>query len=303
MQQSLFAFKGFVTLDAKAAIEQRRQRLDAYRDSRPSLPRETAEEIRSKKEIRDRSRAKDRKRKERDLKKRKEISQGLRDGTTGKKIHRATELGTDGATSNSTTSAALSRVGYSKNWSSRNGTRKGSIEKPPKHTNWYHPFLWKRIDAAARRTHFASSALVHILQLEDSDLFKTLWPSTVDKWIDKESKKRGWKSKTLKHVEKNTIAHQRGRSTSSDRLELIGSELEPESSSDSDSSEEMSEEAEGETSGEMGEMSEGSGEKEDGGVSEREGEEVYGDVDEEKGGSTGNIVVAQDKMSISHLLN
>ena len=66
-------------------------------------------------------------------------------------------------------------------------------------------------------------------------------------------------------------------------------ELEPELSSDSDSSEEMGEEPEEETSGEMGEMIEGLS------------EEVYGQLDEQMGGPTG--VVAQEKTSIIHLLN
>ena len=114
---------------------------------------------------------------------------------------------------NSTTVAAFSRIGFSKNWkSSRNDIRKGSIEKSHKHTNWYHLFLWKRIDAAARRTHFASSTLVHILRQEDSNLFKTLWPSTVDKWIDKESKKREWNSNTLKHIKDSTVTQEHRRS-------------------------------------------------------------------------------------------
>lgn len=103
--------------------------------------------------------------------------------TTGKKIQRGLELGMNTAISTSTVgSAAFSRTGYSRNWKvHRNGTRKGSVEKPHRNTNWYHPFLWKRIDAAARRTHFALSALVQVLKLEDSVLFKSLWPSTVDK--------------------------------------------------------------------------------------------------------------------------
>ena len=46
MQSSLFAFKGFVTLDTQAALEQR-QRLDADQNSDPFLPQKTAEEVRS----------------------------------------------------------------------------------------------------------------------------------------------------------------------------------------------------------------------------------------------------------------
>ncbi|MCJ1471218.1 hypothetical protein MMC07_009866 [Pseudocyphellaria aurata] len=341
-QQRLDAYRdsgsfGVFPLDAKAATEQRQQRLDAYRDSGPSLPQETAEETRScRSKSRDRSRAKARKRKERDLKRQEEISQGLRDGTTGKIILGATRLGTDGDAliekphkslekKNRDRSQAKARKRKERDLKKqeeisqglrdgttgkkiRGTTRLGTdgatlIEKPHKPTNWYHPFLWGKIDAAARRTHFAASALVHILKSEDSDLFKSLWPSTVSHWIDKESKKRGWNSKTLRRVENNTVTHQRGRSPLSDRSELIASELEPELSSDSDSSEEMSKEPEKETSGEMGEMSEGSGEKENRGVSEREDEEVYEEVDEQMGGSTGNIVVAHEKMSISHLLN
>ena len=61
-------------------------------------------------------------------------------------------------------------------------------------------------------------------------------------------------------------------------------ELEPELSSDSDSSEKMSEEPEEETSGEMGKMS------------ERSGEEIYGEVDKRMGEPTG--LVAQEKRSI-----
>lgn len=50
------------------------------------------------------------------------------------------------------------------------------------------------------------------LNLEDSVLFDSLWPSTADKWIDKEFKKRGWNPKTVKHAEFSKATHQRGRS-------------------------------------------------------------------------------------------
>lgn len=46
MQKSIFAFHGFAKLDAEAAVQQR-QRLDAFKDPKASIQKETAEELQS----------------------------------------------------------------------------------------------------------------------------------------------------------------------------------------------------------------------------------------------------------------
>lgn len=156
---------------------------------------------------RDRLQAKDRKRKERALKKQREIGEGIRDVTTGKKIGKALEPAN--VATSSTEVATLSRIGHSGDWKlSRNGTRGGSIQKPHVRTNWYHPLLWRRIDAAAWRVQFSPSAIVQYLQREDPILFKRLWPGTVCHWIEGQQ----WNAATIRNAERGKAPVQRGRS-------------------------------------------------------------------------------------------
>lgn len=46
--------------------------------------------------------------------------------------------------------AAFSQIRHSRDWKKeKNGKHNGSIQKVHVRTNWYHPFLWSRINAAA----------------------------------------------------------------------------------------------------------------------------------------------------------
>ena len=72
------------------------------------------------------------------------------------------------------------------------------MQQTHRRTNWYHPFLWASIDAAAKKANWSSHHIVNILQREQPRLFKNLHRGTVYRWLSKTGK--GWSDRTLKNV-------------------------------------------------------------------------------------------------------
>jgi hypothetical protein len=69
-----------------------------------------------------------------------------------------------------------------------NGQRSGAKQSRSKRTNWYHPFLWPAIDAAACKTHWSPTDIAKDLKLLNPALYKTINKGTISKWIDGETK-------------------------------------------------------------------------------------------------------------------
>jgi|SRR5215472_10660085 len=81
---------------------------------------------------------------------------------------------------------------------SRNGKQGGAIQQSHRQTNWYHPFLWTSIDAAAKKADWSSHQIVKTLQREQPTLFKNLNRGTVHRWLSKTGK--GWTDCMLANV-------------------------------------------------------------------------------------------------------
>lgn len=76
-------------------------------------------------------------------------------------------------------------------------------------TNWYHPFLWHHISSAARKANFSAFFIVKLLQRDHPELFKRLYPGTVQNWLSKHGKR--WSTKTLQNVERRHALSGSGR--------------------------------------------------------------------------------------------
>ena len=88
------------------------------------------------------------------------------------------------------------------NWKSgRNGKRGGAKQSQHKRTNWYHPFLWTYIDNAARKVGWSAHSITNRLICDQPKLFGHITKGTVQKWIDKDTK-RGWSAATKKNIER-----------------------------------------------------------------------------------------------------
>jgi hypothetical protein len=106
--------------------------------------------------------------------------------------------------------AALSRPGGLAWKSARNGSKKGT--KPQQRhsrTNWYHPFLWRRIEAAVVRSTFSAHRAVLALKSEDPVIFAHLRKGTVQRWIVAGEKR--WTPRTLLNIERRHALSGTGR--------------------------------------------------------------------------------------------
>jgi hypothetical protein len=89
---------------------------------------------------------------------------------------------------------------YGSGWKlKRNGQRGGTKQSRSKRTNWYHPFLWTAIDAAARKAHWSPTETTKALKRLNPTLYRTIGKGTISKWIDSETK-REWSAATKKNV-------------------------------------------------------------------------------------------------------
>ena len=96
--------------------------------------------------------------------------------------------------------AELSRP--NSNWKSeRNGKQGGAKQSQHKRTNWYHPFLWAYIDDVARKVDWSAQSIANRLIRDQPKLFRRITKGTVQKWIDKDTK-RGWSTATKTNVER-----------------------------------------------------------------------------------------------------
>ena len=94
--------------------------------------------------------------------------------------------------------AAISRPDGVKWKKERNGRHKGTIEDRHSRTNWYHPFLWASINAAAKKAHWSPAGIVKMLNRDQPALFKHLNRGTVHRWLSKSG--NGWSDQTLANV-------------------------------------------------------------------------------------------------------
>jgi hypothetical protein len=86
--------------------------------------------------------------------------------------------------------------------SERNGLRGGTKQSRHKRTNWYHPILWTHIDAAARKVGWSAQSIANRLTRDQPKLFTRITKGTIQKWIDKDTK-RGWSAATRKNIERH----------------------------------------------------------------------------------------------------
>jgi hypothetical protein len=80
-----------------------------------------------------------------------------------------------------------------------NRTHSGIKQNRHQCTNWYYLFLWIHIDTAARKSGWSAQATVNQLTCDHPKLFTHINKGTIQKWIDKETK-RGWSAATKKNV-------------------------------------------------------------------------------------------------------
>ncbi|KAJ6625285.1 hypothetical protein B0H10DRAFT_1676070, partial [Mycena sp. CBHHK59/15] len=91
----------------------------------------------------------------------------------------------------------------------RTGKKNRVIQKHHQRVNWYHPFLWARINIIAPQVGWSPSIIVKVLQHENLQLYNRLNKGTVQKWIFK-SKKR-WSTRTKENVARRHALSGTGR--------------------------------------------------------------------------------------------
>jgi hypothetical protein len=71
-------------------------------------------------------------------------------------------------------------------------------------TNWLGLRHFPAIDAAARRARFSAVEIVKILRKQPGGdkLYRSLYPGTVQKWIDLSGEAKDWKKEVKERVEK-----------------------------------------------------------------------------------------------------
>ncbi|KAF9233034.1 hypothetical protein BU15DRAFT_66934 [Melanogaster broomeanus] len=77
----------------------------------------------------------------------------------------------------------------------------GTRQERHSRTNWFHPFLWVHIDTIAPKVSWSASEIAKRLARSEPKLFSHLNKGTVQRWIDKDSK-REWSPITKQNVER-----------------------------------------------------------------------------------------------------
>lgn len=75
--------------------------------------------------------------------------------------------------------------------------------------NWFHPFLWARIDKMAKWLHFDYKLIPKLLEKENEALYARLHPSTVFRWLA--PCKTKWSNKTLESIKQKRAECGKGR--------------------------------------------------------------------------------------------
>lgn len=86
------------------------------------------------------------------------------------------------------------------------GRKRQKTQEKSERTNWFSPFLWVHIEAAAVRAGkpWRPSEILRQARLMHPTLFESLTEQVIGRWIDPDAKKRGvsqWKDSVLDHVE------------------------------------------------------------------------------------------------------
>ncbi|KAF7793930.1 hypothetical protein EIP86_005052 [Pleurotus ostreatoroseus] len=106
--------------------------------------------------------------------------------------------------------AEISRPGGLKWKAERNGVHKGVVQGKHKRVNWFHPFLWTRINDLMPRVGWSTAMLVKVLQREQPELYSRLNKGTVHHWISTHNRKR-WSKSTLRKVKNRAALAASGR--------------------------------------------------------------------------------------------
>lgn len=101
------------------------------------------------------------------------------------------------------------------------GRKRQKMQETSERTNWFSPFLWAHIEAAAVRAGkpWRPREILREAQLMHPTLFESLTEQVVGRWIDSDAKKRGvsrWKDSVLAHIKKGNSP--RGESTQTGAL-------------------------------------------------------------------------------------
>jgi hypothetical protein len=85
----------------------------------------------------------------------------------------------------------------------RVGKRRGAVAKRAKNMNWFHPFIWRHIAAAARKYNFSAAAMARSLKIDDPELFLSLHKGTIQRWLRKDTDgktEKAWKDSIVKNI-------------------------------------------------------------------------------------------------------
>ncbi|KAJ7613758.1 hypothetical protein DFH06DRAFT_1146711 [Mycena polygramma] len=179
-QRTLFQFGAKKLSPAEAEAQRRRHAAEAKEKMRAAEQREKDNKVRALERKRDANR--ERQQRFRDRKK--------ASGEGVAKKAKSAVLGTARRTVSADLNVAeVSRPGGQKWKAKRTGRKNGVIQKRHQRVNWYHPFLWPRIDAIAPRVGWSPTMIVSALQRQDPQLYGRLNKGTVQKWISKSGKK------------------------------------------------------------------------------------------------------------------
>jgi hypothetical protein len=69
--------------------------------------------------------------------------------------------------------------------------------------NWFHPFIWRHIAAAAHKYNFSAATMAWSLKLNGPELFRTVNKGTIHRWLWKDNQgntKKAWKDRILKNI-------------------------------------------------------------------------------------------------------
>ncbi|KAH7903146.1 hypothetical protein BJ138DRAFT_1107918 [Hygrophoropsis aurantiaca] len=112
------------------------------------------------------------------------------------------DLDSDSGTLSRVDVAELSRPGSLKWKQERSGKRGGTKQERHSRTNWYHPFLWVHINSIAPKVLWSAQSITNALARAQPKLFSHLNKGTVQKWIDKDTKRASWSAATVRNVER-----------------------------------------------------------------------------------------------------
>ncbi|KAF5347663.1 hypothetical protein D9758_014853 [Tetrapyrgos nigripes] len=162
-----------------------------------------------------REQARVRQQRKREKKKKVEIASGIR--SPGGRKQKMVELKDHGSKQQKTSVAELSRpkrqlkpIFASQNRKPQGRKRTKPIQKA-RYTHWQAPFLWDRIDDAAKEAGFSASRIVKLLRSWHEGTFNGLNESTIRGWIDRTGEARCWNNAVMARVRKeHDTGHSKG---------------------------------------------------------------------------------------------